>query len=457
MSVITYDHISVSGVSFLRLLSMDIEQKINEHSRATICCEMTKEQAAEADSMPKYSYIIVSYSVDEDSGVLFYGVKISSEIQIEGEYYVVRLELASTSYILDKEPVKKSYSNSQKTIEDIMQEVVGNQAIIDFHVTDRVLAEFTMQYNETKWAFIKRLASRCNASVIANITTKKPVIHIGKPEEEVEENESFESRITETFNMDIPIIQETKCSTSYNSFTDFSTWGGTININDGIVSKTTIKMNDTDFMQDRFSNKEVEGLILSGIVQEIDKNKVKVFFDEIDSEYDASTDTWFEYSTAYASNGGGYGSGFFFMPEEGDRVKVFFPTKSESEGVVIGSVQVSPLDDITKMKWRAPGGQELLFTKDGIKISGSENSVFIEMSQREDSEYGLQIICDKDISVVSQAGQDGETSDIIVAATDKLIMYADKQIKLETDSASLEINRNDINFCAENSYLLNDD
>lgn len=145
------------------------------------------------------------------------------------------------------------------------------------------------------------------------------------------------------------------------------------------------------------------------------------------------------------------------MPEEGDRVKVFFPTKSESEGVVIGSVQVSPLDDITKMKWRAPGGQELLFTKDGIKISGSENSVFIEMSQREDSEYGLQIICDKDISVVSQAGQDGETSDIIVAATDKLIMYADKQIKLETDSASLEINRNDINFCAENSYLLNDD
>lgn len=460
METITYDKIAISGVEFLRLLDLKIIQSINTHSSASITCEVTKEQGdAALASLKCEKEVILSSRLEGQTGVLFYGIMVDAEVNFAGEYYELKVILASTSYLLDKEKIKHSYSNSKLTIQDIMKDAVSGKAVISFHVTDRAMGGFMLQYQETVWEFVKRLASNCNASVTANITTKKPVIYIGNPQSTSEKDDTLETYIDSDKEqlLGTEFRQPYKKQAVSGLDTIFSgDWMGESTLKDGILTKTSVQADASAFTQEPMENSQIAGLIVTGIVKEVKKNRVKVFFDQIDDTYDADSDKWFEYSTAYAGSGGAYGSGVYFMPEEGDRVRVYFPTGSEGEGVAFASVNVSPLDDVTKMRWRSPGGQELLFTKEGIRICGKENAIFIDLCSDPESDYGIQIVCDKDINLVNEAGAAGGESKLLILAEDKVSMFADHQIKLETDSTVMEIDKDKICFNAEYVYLVDE-
>lgn len=462
MGVITYDSIAVSGVDFLRLMDLEITQNINTHSSCVVRLEVTKEQGEAAASLIE-QYVIISSRAKGQTGVLFYGVAADAVTSFHGGYYELKLALFSTSCLLDREKSDKTYSNSQQTVLDLMEDAAGGKAMIDFHVTDRPIGRFTLRYQETAWEFIKRLASVLYASVTANITTKVPVIHIGMAASQpTETDETVETYLgKEDGSLPSPLLFNNAAMNGPQQKTTFVlgepasvlNWSGTTTIRDGILTKTSVRMDESSYRQEPIENSGIAGLIVTGIVQEVKKNLVKVFFDQIDESFDASCDQWFEYSTAYSSEGGPLGSGFYFMPEAGDRVRVYFPTSSAGEGLAFASVTVSPLKDPAEMKWRSPGGQELLFTKDGLRIAGRENSIFIDLSGSEDSNYGIRIVCDKDIRLVSEAPEGEGDSAVMLYAEDSIYMYADKQIKLETDSTVMEIDQDKICMNAEYVYL----
>lgn len=462
MGVITYDSIAVSGVEFLRLLDLEITQNINTHSSCVIKLEVTKAQGDAAASLID-QYVIVSSQAKGQTGVLFYGVAADARVSFTGGYHELKIVLFSTSYLLDREKSDKTYSNSQQTFLDLMEDAAGGGAMIDFHVTDKPIGRFTLRYQETAWEFIKRLASVLYASVTANITTKVPVLHIGiaasQPAETDETVETYLGKEEGRFSSPLLFGQTPmngprwKTTQILGGTVPDLNWSGTTTIRDGILTKTSVRMDESSYRQEPIENSGIAGLIVTGIVQEVKKNRVKVFFDQMDDSFDASCDQWFEYSTAYSSEGGPLGSGFYFMPEEGDRVRVYFPTSSAGEGLAFASVTVSPLKDPSEMKWRAPGGQELLFTKDGVRIAGRENSIFIDLSGREDSQYGIQIVCEKDIKLVSEAPEGEGESAVMLYAEDSIFMYADHQIRLETDSTVIEIDQNKICMNAEYVYL----
>lgn len=108
MGVVTYEHISISGVEYERILNLRVEHNINTHSRADILCEVTRQQGMEALSALKTDdYVMVSYTADTGAGVLFYGVCQSKELAFEGDYYRLHIILASTSILLDKRKENK--------------------------------------------------------------------------------------------------------------------------------------------------------------------------------------------------------------------------------------------------------------------------------------------------------------------------------------------------------------
>lgn len=107
METITYDKIAISGVEFLRLLDLKITQNINTHSSASITCEVTKEQGdAALASLKSEKEVILSSRLEGQTGVLFYGIMVDAEVNFAGEYYELKVILASTSYLLDKEKIK---------------------------------------------------------------------------------------------------------------------------------------------------------------------------------------------------------------------------------------------------------------------------------------------------------------------------------------------------------------
>lgn len=429
MAEITHDRIAITGIVYSKLINMEIHKKINTHSEACIICEVTKEQAdTMLNGINDGDYVTITSKGSTD--VLFLGVKYNLEITETGDYRTAKLELKSTSYLLDKKKKSRTFQNTKLYYHTLMEKIAEKQAVIRFHITDNRIGSFCMQKDETDWAMLLRLASQCGACVIANVTTKKPIINIGVD--------------SETSDIGAPSIDGQ--SKAFITGTTSTFQKGTL--------QTTYSTGAQDaFKQKRISNDNAVGKMFTGVVKAVEREKVQVFFDQIDAEYDNDGDTWFEYSAAYAGKGGTYGSGMYFMPEVDDRVRVFFPNGDDSEGFAFASETGYVLDDPAKISWKAPGGQEILFTKDGIRITGKQNSIYIEMRDHDAAGVGIDIYSEKDINLSTHPGDGEEDYSIWLYGKEGILMNADKQIVFETPEAAIEMDRDKIIINANQVYI----
>lgn len=433
MSNITYENITIVGITYSRLVNIEINKCMGTHAKAIITCEVSQEQAHKMLSgINDGGKVTVSATTSGEYDVLFIGVKYNLEITEGGEYRTAKLVLKSTSYLLDIEKKSRTFQNTSLSYSAVMNKIVEDRAVIKINATNKILGGFKMQVDITDWQMIVRLASELNATVSVNVTTEKPIITIGVPE------------AVNPFDLGAPAL--TGQSGMY-------VLGTNSQLSLGTLETTCITGGADGFKQEKLSNEEAAGNIFTGIVQEVEKEKVKVFFDQIDAEYDADGDSWFEYSTSYASGGGAYGSGFYFMPEMGDRVRVFFPSGDESEGFAFASENNFALDSPDKICWRAPGGQELLFTPDGIRITGQEDCIYIDMSDGDDAEVGIQVFCDKKINVSVHPSASGEAPQINLYGANGVVMYAENQILFETPESKLEVDKDRIILSASNVYI----
>lgn len=447
MEPITFQNLSISGVSYQKLIDVNITQELNKHATAKIICEFDDKEANRLLATSDEGVVTITTSAKGQPNTLFYGIKKSVSIVGKNDYKVLQIELISTSYLLDKEKKERTFQNTKLSCEELMNKVAGGNAVIQFNVTDKAVGTFIYQHKETDWELLKRVASMVNAAISTNTTTEKPIITVGIPIGASNSNISKQDTIES--GTEVGANDSTYQSMKSEQYMSVGAMIGgigsnfiqasTSTITNGTL-KTTYKTGSNEiFNQPQIINESISGTILTGTVQEVEKDKVKVFFDQIDSEFDSGSDTWFEYSTLYASNGGAEGSGFYFMPEVNDRVKVFFPSAAESTGFAFASECVSPLQNPKKVKWRAPGGQEILFTEKGIKITGKENSIYIELIASEYSEFGLNILSDKDINLNVLKGGSENMGDLYISGEEKVVLYGDEMILLRTPDAEVHI------------------
>ena len=115
------------------------------------------------------------------------------------------------------------------------------------------------------------------------------------------------------------------------------------------------------------------GVALNGNVVNVSGTKVQVSM-AIDGYNAKRAHYWFPYSTLSASSDG---SGWYCMPEIGDDVRIYFPSKKESEAIALSAVSNydAPQDGEDRMSdpdsryLRTVSGQELVLAPDYMKIS----------------------------------------------------------------------------------------
>jgi hypothetical protein len=92
--------------------------------------------------------------------------------------------------------------------------------------------------------------------------------------------------------------------------------------------------------QKKLLNLEIAGVTVEGKVVKVERDTIKVWLDEfvIDkAENPGASDLWpFVYASFYTA---GEKNGWYCMPEEGDRVKVYFPTSNEENAFAMGSIR----------------------------------------------------------------------------------------------------------------------
>jgi hypothetical protein len=315
------------------------------------------------------------------------------------------------------------------------------------------IGSLLVQFEETDWQFAKRAASRLNTCIVSDHILDCAYVSIGMPKRNgdaavdpieytkrkdlaeymdlsahgvpgMAERHSayyeFESR--ETYNLCDPVVFKGRQLYVYSASSKMK--------GSELVHTYTLKEKGGFCFKERF-NGEIAGTSLSGTVREVQNDAVQV---EIDGDIAQPQYKWFPYSTVYSSPDG---TGWYFMPEKGDRVRLRFPSKHEADAFVISSTHQHHMnrDDPDVKQIATKHGKAVIFRPDSIYITNGAGS-----SLELDDAKGIAITTGHDVTVT--AGQD-----IQVHSGGKVVVQGDKGVSIAQNDSVIDIG-DDIGFYA---------
>ena len=122
---------------------------------------------------------------DADSNTLypvFYGSTKSINIHREGEVFYANISLQGMTAFLDAAPKSRSFQNVNMTYQQVVEEVLLdtlNAAAQFSDAAKQAIGKPLIQYEETDWNFIKRLASMVGTQLLPDCTAPVPRFSFG--------------------------------------------------------------------------------------------------------------------------------------------------------------------------------------------------------------------------------------------------------------------------------------
>ena len=130
---------------------LKISHKPNEHGYLTIAGEIDSQKAQEfTDRADETTQIIVKAKGEEEQ-TLFNGGILNIAIKNEADYSILTINGITSSYTQDIQKLSRSYQNTTKTYEQILNEAYQGNGSVDVTVEDKPIGAFIMQMNETNW------------------------------------------------------------------------------------------------------------------------------------------------------------------------------------------------------------------------------------------------------------------------------------------------------------------
>ncbi|HEX3077067.1 MAG TPA: hypothetical protein VHQ24_09415, partial [Lachnospiraceae bacterium] len=220
------------------------------------------------------------------------------------------------------------------------------------------IKEFLVQYKETDWEFLKRLASHHGASIIPFYKTSGIRFYIGEfvngkdvkvdPVTYKVENATDEFFLKKKNGVS-GLTMEDACYYCFDS-REFYELGTKVTfqskpcyvyqVDSELVGAELIHhyrlKTDGGFKQQKSYNKKIIGASLAATILSVAGSKVKISI-AVDGSPDSAGAKSFPYTTVYSSPDG---SGWYCMPESGDKVRLYFPNEHEKDAYVISAIHV---------------------------------------------------------------------------------------------------------------------
>ncbi|NLW45858.1 MAG: hypothetical protein GXY86_00740 [Firmicutes bacterium] len=400
---------------------------------------------------------------------LFKGLVTKIKVKTVRDIYYLEVEALSSTYELDIKLKKRSFQNERMSYNELFRKVLQEYKGADCN--DQIsngaeLGRFTIQYEETDWQFLKRMASRFRATLIPDPTQDRAKFWLGIPDGKKVEAEDFHFTVSKN------LAEYEKASGNYDDGvieTDYIGYelesSQILNIGDqvkfqgvnlvvaqaqGRVLKGVFKHNylltpKTGVRQNPIYNRKITGAAIRGKVIDCQKDRAKIHL-EIDETQNQDEACWFPVATLYTAEGH---SGWYWMPEPGDEVRLQFPNKHEENAQIIRAIRKDGADNpkITDPDIKYLGnayGKELQLDANVLKFTAKEekiNKMFIKL----DGEAGVEIQSDQIIRIESKNDLmwEGKTIDIraglgIYMACDTSSMILDGEVHGKGTIAKIE-------------------
>lgn len=411
------DRIVVRPFEDLQVMDYQAVQQINEHARAEIRGMIPYDRRdAYVDEGRKQLWLQVMAVTTEKEETLFYGVVDHLKIEVEHGICMVSIGLSSGTLLMDFEEHTRSFQSEEFIYKELLEacsEGYDDPAKIMTEGKGKHIPHFIMQYRETDWTFIKRMAAMNHTVVFADCSTKGEKYHFGIPDRKAGDGEVREYRTQ--YDMEeywgkkkngINIRPEDAMSYIWESREIHKLGENKIIDGRSLFAwkiETTLKGNElyhTCYMKPRSGfqvpvrwNPHLSGVSLTGTVEEVVRDKVRIIISS-DEHRNKKRLCWFSYASVYSS---GDGTGWYCMPEVGDTVRLYFPTEKEQDAYAANAYHEEGTSLRTRPErkfWRNKEGKEIQLSPERILMTNNDGT-YIELSDKD----GIQMVSDGSISI----------------------------------------------------------
>ncbi|OZQ62721.1 hypothetical protein CA599_25640, partial [Paenibacillus taichungensis] len=403
------------------LEGVQITRQVNEHAKLYVSGILPEEDGPEILQVQADGESIVLRQVDETGRSvrrLFHGVMTSLTVQLSGGIYRFELEALSNSYQMDIRIQERAFQNRGWSFKELIQFIMNSYRysdVMDQVTGNTLLSGLVLQYKETDWMFLRRLASRFGTVLVPEITAASPKLFIGLPAGKMwkwPENQPYQVRKElggidwrGSGTEDRYIIQGPKGTQGVLQYTmesaDTYALGDKVELPDGTeltvvyansrlesgLLMTIYRMVPEDHIRvPRCDLSDLIGLSLYGEVVRVihDHVQIKLPMDEGPMAQGAASP--YPVTPAYAAEGH---SGLYMMPEIGDHVELYFPSSLESGAYIRHSISEgkrSANEGTDHKVWGHPAGSSIgmspeevtLQAGSGITITLNEQGVLLD-------------------------------------------------------------------------------
>ncbi|MCL2152489.1 MAG: contractile injection system protein, VgrG/Pvc8 family [Oscillospiraceae bacterium] len=486
-TTIEYSNIRIQGdYDRVSIRNIKITERLNDHSRLILTGVIPNEDkdsyATNVSGYGKIKLLHMPSGEPSNAVVIFSGLVEQVTVTRVHDVYTVELECVSHTYLLDISVNNESFQDRNMRFGAAVGRVLSkynNNALYSYHHDSEndQLRRFILQFNETDWQFIKRIASMNNTFLLPDSSSDSSAFWIGLPQDRIEQpignvfhstEKDFERVRNILANELIPgAVEDDFLQTKISSDNLYLNLGDRVLFMGehlAVSAKESELSSKEAFMEHTYTlstirgtmfeflyNENLQGNSISGIVIDTKKDFTKLHL-AIDKTQDVENATWFIQPAFYSV---GDEKGWRAMPELGDKLWLHFPTKKEWDCYIISSsgadfdrimsfMTVPKIDPASGKSRQVPAttggtmnknkileysGQKLQLNDEGILLS-SQGNTYIHLTDG----GGITISSDDDITFEGEniiIGTSGEHE------TEEISIDADVAVEILCQASSI--------------------
>lgn len=429
--------LNIEPFCFSKILECKIEKCVNSHFTAEISGYIDKEEEDKIAKLPLNKAIHINAQTETgEIYSIFKGYVCDMSIECNGDLRILRLLSKSNTGKLDFDSNKiRTYQGKKQTCRQIIEtfRVDKNEIQVIYSEEGDILTDgLIVQYRETDWGFIKRVANKAGTVIVPDCTNdficfyfgvphKRRKAMLDSPDYQVRRykdsfgQEQEEIQIVSRENMELcePIVFQDKEYLIYKILSRLE--------RNELINYYSLRVRES-FKSSGQGNCALSGASLFGQIVQVKRDMVRIHL-QCDEEYDFGDILWFYYATVYSSPDG---TGWYCMPEKGDQIRLKFPDAVEGNAYVISAVHIQDKRGLRRnpneKSFRTKYDKEIRFTPNKILITNHDG-----LSITLDDKTGIQIESDKDVSLLAEEAMNIQCGGAVRISADKGVYLQENQ------------------------------
>ena len=183
-NIISYGDLQIAGFEDLEIVYLSINHKVNEHTTMNLLLKIKNGDAAGyQDKIVQDNSIVI---LRNGKPAYFWLLGEHELVQVDNVNYI-NIKCVSLTYSMDIYPKSRSFKHTaDMTYKDIQNIITDKEeypkvSFADFVSNGRIIEQPIIQFWETDWALLKRMAKQLNSFIVTSIRAEGPAYYLGIP------------------------------------------------------------------------------------------------------------------------------------------------------------------------------------------------------------------------------------------------------------------------------------